>query len=149
MTTHRIAAVQTHPRFGANEPNLEHAEAMTAGLDADLIVFPELFVSGYAFRDRDELAAHAEPWEGGKTGALLARISARTGGMVIGGFPERAGDKLYNAAGIAVAGELRHVYRKVHLFGFEGDYFDAGTDPFPVFEHAGLRVGVMICFDCI
>lgn len=144
-----VAAVQTRPQFGETAANLDRAKALTRGLDADLIVFPELFNTGYAFRDRAELSALAETWPGGPTADFLARLSARTGGMVVGGFAERAGTRFYNSAGIAVAGELRHVYRKLHLFGFEPDYFDAGDGPFPVIEHAGLRVGVMICFDWI
>lgn len=147
--TYEVAAVQTHPRFGDVEGNLERAERLVEGLTADLIVFPELFSTGYAFRDRDELASLAEPWPDGRAAAFLARVSGRTKGVVIGGFAERAGDRLFNAAGVAVAGEPRLVYRKVHLFGFEAENFDAGPGPFPVLEHDGLRVGVMICFDWI
>ena len=44
--TYRVAAVQTRPRFGEVEANLARAETMTAGLEADLIVFPELFATG-------------------------------------------------------------------------------------------------------
>lgn len=147
--TYRLAAVQTHPRFGETVANLDRAEQVVEGLDADLIVLPELFSTGYAFRDRAELETLAEPWPGGPTAAFLLRVSARTGGVVIGGFAERAADGLFNTAGIAVAGKPWGVYRKVHLFGFEAENFDAGTNAFPVVEHAGLRVGVMICFDWI
>ena len=69
--------------------------------------------------------------------------------MIVAGYPERAGDALYNAAAIVVNGEPVRSYRKIHLFGFERDCFDPGDRPFPVIEHAGLRVGTMICFDWI
>ena len=40
-------------------------------------------------------------------------------------------------------------YRKLHLFGFERECFDPGDRPLAVLEHAGLKVGTMICFDWI
>ena len=69
--------------------------------------------------------------------------------MVVGGYLERDGAGLFNAAAVCVAGEAVTSYRKVHLFGFEPELYDRGDTPFPVVEHGGLRVGVMICFDWI
>lgn len=66
---------------------------------------------------------------------------------MVGGYVERDGARLYNAAAVFAGGVPRVSYRKVHLFGFEPEVFDAGPGPFEVVEHAGVRVGVMICFD--
>jgi predicted amidohydrolase len=44
-------------------------------------------------------------------------------------------------------GGVAGVYRKVHLFHDEKLYFQAGDRGFPVFEVAGVRVGLLVCFD--
>jgi predicted amidohydrolase len=145
----RVACVQTQPEFGAVGANLDAAERLLEPVEADLVVLPELFATGYSFRDRRELAEFAEPYPEGPTVERLCAWSERTGGMVIGGFVEGDGERFYNAAAVVANGRTLHVYRKLHLFGFEPEYFDAGDGELPVIEHAGLRVGVMICFDWI
>lgn len=142
-----VVALQTSPRFGDVAGNLADLAARLDTVVADLVVLPELASTGYAFRDRAEARALAEPLDGGPTSALLRRVSARTGGLVVGGYVEADGDRLYNAAAVFAAGRAVVSYRKVHLFGFEPEVFDPGPGPFPVVEHRGLRVGVMICFD--
>jgi predicted amidohydrolase len=111
------------------------------------VVLPELFATGYSFRDREECLRLSEAFPDGPTTERLLRWSERTGGVVVGGFAERAGARVHNAAAVVAAGRPLHVYRKLHLFGFEREVFDAGEEPPRVVEHAGLRVGTMICFD--
>lgn len=143
----RVVALQTLPRFGAVEENLAAADRMLGDRRPDLLVLPELFATGYAFRDAEEGLAFAETMEGGPTVSWLRATSERTGGVVVGGFVERVEDRLYNAALACAAGRVLASYRKVHLFGFEREVFERGRGPFPVVEHADLRVGIMICFD--
>lgn len=142
-----VAALQTSPAFGDVPANLAALRLALREVTADLIVLPELCSTGYAFRDRDEAVALAEPFPTGPTVRLLLEVSLRTGGVVVGGYVERDGARVYNAAAVVAAGRPLLSYRKVHLFGFEREVFDAGPGPFPVVEHQGLRVGVMICFD--
>ncbi len=142
-----VVALQTHPRFGEVGHNLAQAETLRQGPVPDVLVLPELFATGYAFRDRAEALSLAEPSLDGPTARWLGRVSALTGGVVVGGFVERDGERLYNAASAWAGGRWLATYRKVHRFGFEREVFDAGMGPFPVVEHRGLRVGVMICFD--
>lgn len=143
----RVAALQTEPAFGRVEHNLAEAARALEGLEAALVVLPELCATGYCFRDRAEAEALGERLGEGPTSRFLAALSARTGGMAIAGYVERDGARLYNAAAAYAAGRPLASYRKVHLFGFEREVFDAGPGPFPVLEHGGLRVGVMVCFD--
>ncbi len=140
-------ALQTDPRFGEIEGNVAAADALLGDLAPDLLVLPELFTTGYAFRDRAEAAAVAERFPDGPTLAWLSRASARGGGVAVGGYVERDGERLYNAAAVFADGRPLTSYRKIHLFGFEREVFDPGPGPFPVVEHRGVRVGVMICFD--
>jgi predicted amidohydrolase len=149
VPTVRVACVQNDPAFGARDANLDAAEALLDGVEADLVVLPELFASGYSFRDRAEAEAAAEPFPDGPTVRRLLAWSRRRGAVVVAGFPERAGARVHNAAAVVADGRPLACYRKVHLFGFESDVFDAGDDGFAVVEHRGLRVGTMVCFDWI
>ena len=122
-----VALLQTNPVFGAVEANLVDVEARLAGVRADLIVLPELFATGYSFRTREEAAALAEPYPAGPTTQRLAALSSQTGGMIVAGFAEQAGDgQLFNSALVVAAGRTLGCYRKLHLFGFERECFDPG-----------------------
>lgn len=147
--SHTVALLQTEPSFGEVVANLDRVDAAIEGLRCDLLVLPELFASGYAFADRAELASLAEPASGGPTSERMRTWSRHTGALVVGGFPERADGKTYNAALLAAHGEVVGSYRKLHLFGFERELFDRGDTPLTVHEHRGLRTGTMVCFDWI
>lgn len=147
--THRVVGLQTRPEFGAVSRNLDAAGRLFEGLEADLVVLPELFATGYCFRDRAEAQEFAEPYPGGKTVERLCAWSEQTGGIVVGGFLERDGNRLFNAAAVVAAGRPLLAYRKLHLFGFEPELYTPGDRDLRVVEHAGLRVGIMICFDWI
>jgi len=144
-----VACLQTNPTFGEVEANLADVERALAGVRADLLVLPELFSTGYSFRDRPELRSLSESYPDGPSAACLMRLSRVTGGIVVGGFAEREGEALYNAAAIFADGKALGCYRKLHLFGFERECFDPGNRPLTVVEHGGLRVGTMVCFDWI
>ena len=151
-TTFQVAAVQSEPVFGEVEANLAALDAQlepvfASGAPPDLLVLPELCSTGYSFRDRAEALGLAEAFPDGPLGARMRAWSERTGGMVVAGFAEREGDAVYNAAAVFAAGAPLGTYRKLHLFGFERECFERSEGPLRVFEHDGLRVGVMICFD--
>jgi predicted amidohydrolase len=146
----RIAVVQFSSSFGKVSENIARALALAEGVDGDLYVFPELFSSGYQFRDRAELRELAEPAAGGPTVAGLAAWCRRRGAFACAGFPEADGDAVYNAAALLAPEGLRGVYRKVHLFRREKELFDVpAEDPFNVYDLGAARVGMMICFDWI
>ncbi len=143
----RLACLQFQPCFGNVTRNLETLERLLRGRRADLVVLPELCTTGYTFADRAELAGLAEPVPGGPSVQALMRISAETGMTIAAGIAENAGDRLYNSAVLVGAGGFVGLYRKVHLFDREITLFDPGDLGFPVFEAAGARIGLMICFD--
>ena len=113
---------------------------------ADVVVFPELAVTGYPPEDLlfkrqflDE--ARAE---------LDRLVAASKGVMVVVGVPDRAGGKLYNAAAVASDGRLVDLYHKVFLPNYgvfdEARYFEPGREC-PVFTVNGVQVGVNVCED--
>ncbi len=145
----RIGFVQTNPEFGMVERNVRRAIELASNVEADLLVFPELFNTGYLFLSREEVRKLAEGTDG-LTVRKMSEFSAEHSTAVIAGFAERDGDKVYNSAvAIDESGDVRGIYRKTHLFFEEKLLFDPGDTGFKIFELAGMRVGIMICFDWI
>ncbi|HEX2391841.1 MAG TPA: nitrilase-related carbon-nitrogen hydrolase [Solirubrobacterales bacterium] len=111
--------------------------------EADLAVFPELFVSGYRLDHLDQVAVEIDGPELG----FVARAAAEAGTAAIVGFVERSGRDFYNAvACFDEQGELAGVYRKLKLFGEETAAFLPGRRMLLV-ELAGRTVVPMVCFD--
>lgn len=142
----QLGLLQFAPRFGDLEGNRRRILALVRGCEADLLVLPELCTSGYLFRGREELLALSEPADGPTVGAVAQACRAR-GCHVVLGLPERAGDEVFNSAALVGPDGLAGVYRKVHLFGEEKRWFAPGDLGFPVFGVAGVRVGILVCFD--
>jgi predicted amidohydrolase len=146
----RLAFVQFAPVFGDVDDNVSRALRLAEGVEAELYVFPELFASGYQFRDREEVLLLAEPASGGPTVERLTAWCRERGAFACAGLAEADGAAVYNSAFLVGPDGLRGVYRKAHLFSREKDLFEpAAEDPFEVYDLGLARVGIMICFDWI
>ncbi len=143
----RVGFWQFRPRFGQVERNVRQVCEALEGIRADLLVLPELALTGYHFRNRDELMALAEDPEESASVEALSALCRDNGFHLVTGFAERRGAKLYNSALLIGPGGLEAVYRKLHLFNTEKEYFDPGDLPLSVQEVAGARIGMMVCFD--
>jgi len=119
-----------------------------AGQGASLVVLPELAATGYVLEPA-ELAARAESTDSpGPVLGTWAREARALAITVVGGFVERAGDRLYNSVAVfGPDGDLAGVYRKLHLFGREREVFAPGDLGLPVVEVGGLRLGALVCYD--
>lgn len=136
--------VQEAPHPRGLKVNVERVAEVVAGHPtADLVVFPELYLSGYQTTELAELAIgldddRLEP---------VSRAARAVGASVIVGAVERLERGVANSALCFDSdGKLVHSYRKTHLFGVERDLFVAGERLAPV-ELGGIRLGVQICFD--
>lgn len=110
----------------------------------DLVIFPELYLTGYAIDGRVEELA--ETIDGPSIKSLCQAAKDYQVGIVVG-FPEKEGDLFYNSAAfIQKDGVLQGVYRKVQLFEWEHDIFTPGKDA-PVFEIEGGKLALMMTFD--
>ncbi|SIQ33781.1 Predicted amidohydrolase [Rhizobium sp. RU20A] len=144
----RIAALQMKVACGDVAANLARiataaAEAKAAG--ADLLVLPELALTGYGADAA--LAGMAEPVDGPQVTRLRA-ISRETGVAIIAGFAERDGETVYNSAVYVDGDGPATVYRKSHLYGdYERGHFVPGQPAAIVFSHRGLSCGMLICYD--
>ncbi len=118
-------------------------EALEHYPNADLAVFPELFLCGYALEEPMRGARRPDAPEL----QLIADAAARNGTAVIVGFAEEMDGGIANAAAcFDETGGLAGVYRKTQLFGAEREFFIPG-DELLVVSLAGRQIGVLICFD--
>lgn len=145
----RLAVVQFSPLFGNPEENFRRLQTLSANIEADIIIFPELCTTGYFFQSRKESARYAEP-ANGPTSQFFRAIAEEKQALVIAGFVERDGDRLYNSALIIRPEQpVADVYRKTHLFYKELFCFDEGDTGFFVVRDPvrNIAVGTMICYD--
>ncbi|MGV9509903.1 carbon-nitrogen hydrolase family protein [Streptomyces tendae] len=145
----RTALLQSSGRPGSTAENLkvlDEAAGRAAAAGAALLVTSELFLTGYAIGD--DIGILAEPADGDAADAV-AEISGRHGLAIAYGYPERAGERVYNSVQLIAADGTRLAgYRKTHLFGcFERDHFTPGEQPVVQAELNGVTVGLMICYD--
>ena len=147
MTIFRMAFVQGRPRFGRTDENLERGLALAASVEADLVVLPELWSSGYVFSSQAELAELAEDARRGATARALAWAAKREKRHYVAGFPEVARGRFFNSAMLVGPGGVKAVYRKLHLFEREQEWFEPGNLPLAVHRVGPASVGMLICFD--
>jgi predicted amidohydrolase len=144
----RLVVAQTNPKLGDLRANLDdhlgHVDAAVGS--ADLILFPELSLTGYFVRDLvEEVALRPDD-------ALLRPLIERSRHLSIAfGFVERSREgRLYNALGFLEDGRFLGIHRKVHLVSYglfdEGRDFAAG-DRFQLLASRHGRFGPLICED--
>jgi predicted amidohydrolase len=143
----RVGFYQYEPQFGEVAKNLDAVAAALEQTEADLIVLPELFASGYQFVSQDEVMQLAETVPDGPTTRRLIELAKRRRMVIIGGLPERAGDVCYNSAVVVGPSGFIGCYRKTHLFFEETLFFTPGDTGFQVWDIGSAKIGVMICFD--
>jgi len=144
----RIALAQINVSVGDLEGNtariidwIGHARAS----GCDLVAFPELAITGYPPED-----LLLKPSFIHDNRHCLERVVAESTGIaVVCGFVDLDRD-LFNAAAFAYSGELRGIYHKIFLPNYgvfdEERYFQRGREC-PIFELAGVRIGLSICED--
>ncbi len=144
-----LVIAQTNPRLGDLRENLaEHLRRIDGAIEhgADLILFPELSLTGYFLKDQVEELAQ----ELGST--LLDPLLERSRRISIAfGLVERSPEgRLYNSLAFLEDGRVLGVHRKVHLVSYglfdEGRDFAAG-ERFEVIESRHGRFGPLICED--
>lgn len=146
----RLALVQMAPALGLPAENMDRHLRWLAAPEvqgADLVIFPELSLTGYLLQDL--VAEVAMPLR--EEGFLAPLVAASRERDILVGLVEQSPDYLFhNAAVYLSGGKILHVHRKVYLptYGMfdEGRYFAAGTR-FEAFATRFGRLGLMICED--
>jgi predicted amidohydrolase len=148
----KVGYLQFAPTYLQVETNLRAIGSLLDGVDADLLVLPELFTSGYFFQSANDLRSVAEPIPDGPSTQRLKAWAGELGSTLVAGLPEREGDHLYNSAVLVCPDGRVETYRKVHLFYEETELFAPGDLGFRVFDlttadGTDYRLGIMVCFD--
>ncbi|MGB3394254.1 MAG: NAD+ synthase [Stenotrophomonas sp.] len=148
----RIALAQYDFPVGDVAGNSAHiVELMQVARDeygADVVLFPELAISGYPPEDLLLRPAFLRDCE-----QALVRIAAQAQGIVaVVGWPQAAGAVVYNAASVLRDGAIASTYRKRELPNYavfdERRYFDVDPDGGNcVFEVGGVKLGLLVCED--
>lgn len=121
--------------------------AARAAVDVDLLVLPEMAPSGYTFADRAAVERVAEAPDG-PTYRALADVARSHRCWVVCGFPERDGDRLFNAAMVLdPSGARVFVYRKTLLYDADVPWATPGDSGYRAFDTDAGRFGVGICMD--
>lgn len=138
----KVTAVQWKPSFADADSNWKRMEEYSERSDSDIIVFPELFSSGYNFDSREEILPHSDTTE---RLSRLTSIAAKSGKLIAGGFSETLNGEVYDSA-FALADGKMNIYRKLHLWAKETQIFKAGSECV-LFDYRKVRIGLEICYD--
>jgi len=144
--TIQAAAIQFNVKQGDVDANLAYVRAAlksAAENGANLAVLPEMWSSGFAYKNLNELA--------GRTAGIveeLLELSRTLKLVIVGSMPEPHGAKVFNTVYVADNGTLAGTYRKLHLFSLLGEdkAFDSG-DSWLLADTSLGKIGVIICYD--
>ncbi len=138
----KLLLAQLRPEFDV-EKNADRLEKIVKNNEADMYIFPELYLTGYLIRDKIvERSINVQD----KIMQKIAELSDNK--IIIFGFPEKD-EFLYNSAAVIHDEEIE-IARKIYLPNFgpfeEKLYFKEGGAPFITSTALG-KIGVQICYD--
>ena len=147
----KLAVAQIDTVLGDLEANLEkHLTQIDQAVQAkaDLVVFPELSLTGYALQDLTSAVARRASAEDPMFKPLLE--ASRNVDVLVGFVELDRRNRFYNSAAYLSKGEILHVHQKVYLptYGlFDEGRFFAWGDSIRAFDTPHGRLGVLICED--
>jgi NAD+ synthase (glutamine-hydrolysing) len=146
-----LALSQMNTQLGNVQANLEKHLAIIADAHsqgADLLVFPELSLTGYVLQDLVPTVAHKPNSDDPIFKPLLK--ASRDLDLVVGFVEEDSRNRFYIAAAYLSGGRVVHIHRKVYLptYGlFDEGRFFAWGDSIQAFDTRFGRMGILICED--
>ena len=149
----KVALAQVSCKRGDKKVNIRKIEdnvVRARKQGAELVIFPELSITGYVLRDQIYELSETIP---GHSTNILEKLAGKTGTHIIFGLPELS-DKtratIYNAAVLVgpdgFIGKYRKMYLPTHSVFEEKRYFRPGYQP-AVFETDLGKIGLIICYD--
>ena len=149
----KIALAQMKSKREDKKTNLHRIEDFTVKAEeqnADLVVFPELALTGYVLRDRIYELAEQIP---GPTTDIVEELARKTGRHIVFGMPELIGKTKATISNTAVlvgpsglVGKYRKMYLPTHSVFEEKRYFRPGYEPVALNTKLG-KIGLCICYD--
>ena len=142
----KVSLVQASPKSGNKEENIRIMKKFVKKSKSDLVVFGELFLTGYECKDFSEMA---EPIHGNSVNKII-RIAKENNCYIVFGMPESENDKIYNTSVLVHPDGKTDSYRKCFLPNFgifeEKKHFKEGCE-INVFETKFGKIGLLICYD--
>jgi predicted amidohydrolase len=149
----KLALAQISSKRENKEANLQKIEQLTIKAheqSADLVIFPEMSLTGYVIRDQFYELAETVP---GPTVKRVATLAKKTGMHIVFGMPERSEKTQATVFNTSVLvgpngfiGKYRKMYLPTHSVFEEKRYFRPGYEP-AAFQTAIGNVGLFICYD--
>ena len=143
----KVGFFQFSPQFGETQRNVESILHAIESFQGDLLVVPELALSGYQFLSKEEAWELAEEVPSGAVCQQLEKVIRGRSLHVVVGLAERAQDHVYNSAVLIGPHGYIGTYRKTHLFFEETLWFTPGNTGFQVWDIGQAKVGLLVCFD--
>ncbi len=151
-----LACVQTDIHFGDLPHNLNSVLTTLQSAHekhAELVVFPECMLTGYAMDSREEALTHALTLDDPVFSQICSVLAgknmfASVGFLELEPATQSQAARLFNSAVLLGPQGIVGLYRKVHLPHLGVDRFvDRGDIPYRVLDANGARVGLAICYD--
>jgi len=149
----KVALAQISCKRGDKAENIKKIESRVTRAKrqgAELVIFPELSLTGYTMRDQIYELAETIP---GHSTTFLEKLAKKTGAYIVFGMPElseKTQATVYNAAVLAgpdgFIGKYRKMYLPTHSVFEEKRYFRPGYQT-AVFETELGKIGLIICYD--
>jgi len=149
----KVALAQISCKRGDKAENIKKVEREVTKAKqqgAELVIFPELSLTGYTMRDQIYELAETIP---GHSTTVLEKLAKKTGTYIVFGMPElseKTQATIYNAAVLVgpngFIGKYRKMYLPTHSVFEEKRYFRPGYQT-AVFETELGKIGLIICYD--
>lgn len=146
----RIACVQCGVVYGdpdANAHQVESKHRELARRGAEIVVYPEAFLTGYCVDSAEEARRIAIVGPPFGVFERLQKAVDETRALMVVGFAESAEGRVSNSAALLEPDTPPRVYRKTHLPELGLDKHVVPGDALPVFETRLGRIGILVCFD--
>ncbi|MBN1407485.1 MAG: carbon-nitrogen hydrolase family protein [Calditrichaceae bacterium] len=143
-----LASGQTKPKQGDIESNLiDHYKMidLASKNNVDLIVFPEMSITGYEREKARNLAFTKTDSRLDK----LRQLSVDKKMILIVGAPVLINDKLYIGAFVLKPDHSISIYTKQHLHSGEEKFFDSSFDNNPLINLKNEKISIAICADIV
>ncbi|HUU78208.1 MAG TPA: nitrilase-related carbon-nitrogen hydrolase [candidate division Zixibacteria bacterium] len=145
----KVGFIQFNPIFGDVQSNTNKTvKLINQGKIADLLVLPELCNTGYLFEDKSELEKLAERIPEGKTTKAWIKAAQDTNTYLVAGICEKNEEGTFFNSSVLIGPEgFIDIYRKIHLFNSEKNFFQPGKGPLKIYDIGLAKIGMMVCFD--
>jgi N-carbamoylputrescine amidase len=107
------------------------------------MIFPEMSLTGYT--TGLSISRVARPVDSGLI-QTFSHLSDELNLAILVGLAEKADQRIYGSHLVFIPGATYGRYRKLHIAPNEQDFFTPGGG-IPVFDHAGIRFGIQLCYD--